>query len=208
MSTHETQAMPTAPTPEEPSADAAARRRRWMLVGGGVGALALLVGVFFIGQATASSGSSGAASLGAAITEARAGALPCGASGDLPSRTLTRLCSGSLTGAGAGGGAGAGAGGGGGAGGRALMAGTVTGVNGSQVTIQTGQGATLNLTVGTDADVRTTTVGSASDLATGDRVLLTGGAASTSGTATRQILVLRGAGAGSGSAAAPTTPSS
>jgi len=90
------------------------------------------------------------------------------------------------------------------------MAGTVTGVNGSQVTIQTGQGATLTLTVGTDADVRTTTVGSASDLATGDRVLLTGGAgaAGTSGTGTRQILVLRGAGAGSGSAAAPTTPSS
>ena len=80
----------------------------------------------------------------------------------------------------------------------ALMAGTITGVNGNQVTIQTGQGATLTLTIGSDADVRTTTLGSVSDLATGDRVLLTGGGgASSSGTAvTRQILVLRGAGAG------------
>ena len=54
MSTHETQAMPTPPCPRSPVADAA-RRRRWKLVGGGVAAVALLVGVFFIGRATGSS---------------------------------------------------------------------------------------------------------------------------------------------------------
>ena len=214
MSTNDTQAMPTAPVPEEPPADAAARRRRWLLAGGAAAAVALAVGVFFIGQATASSGTSGPSTLGAAVSATRAGTLPCGSTNYLPARTLTRLCQGSLTGAGAGAGAGATGGSAAGAGGRALMAGTVTGVNGSQVTIQTGQGTVLTLNVGTDADVRTTTLGSISDLTTGDRVLLTGGGAAggssaAGGTATRQILVLRGAGAGGGAgAAAPTTPTS
>ena len=88
------------------------------------------------------------------------------------------------------------------------MAGTVTGVNGNQVTVQTGQGTTLTMTVGADAAVRTTVQGSVGDLTTGDRVLVTGGAAGNSGTAgNRQILVLRGA-AGGGAAGGTTPPSS
>ena len=57
---------------------------------------------------------------------------------------------------------------------RALMVGTIQSVSGSQVTVQTGQGP-VTLTVGSDAAVRTLTAGSASDLTTGARVLLTGG---------------------------------
>ncbi len=215
MSTHETQAMPSAPVPGASGHDAAARRRRWQLVGGVAAAVALLVGVFFVGRATGSSTQSGPTSLGEAITAARAGSLPCGSSSDLVARTLARLCHGSLTGVGggSGGGTGGAAGSAGAAGARALQAGTVTGVNGNQVTIQTGQGATLSLTIGSDADVRTTTLGSVSDLASGDRVLLTsgGGASSSGAAATRQILVLRSAsagGVGAGGATPSTPPSS
>jgi hypothetical protein len=200
----ETRPMAPVSTPRAP--DGSAHRRRLLIIGGATAAgIVLLVGVFFLGQSSGSTTQSGPTSLGAALTAARTGSLPCGTSNAATRRVLDRLCSGNPAAA-----AGAGAAGATGQGtGRALMAGTVTSVSGNQVTVQTGQGP-VTLPVGSGAAVRTIASGSTTDLTTGVRVVLTGGAANGAGSATRQIIVLgtSAAGGANGGAGTTTPPSS
>jgi hypothetical protein len=198
---------PMAPLSTSDALEASARRRRLLIVGGtaAVGVV-LLVGVFLLGRSSGSSTQSGPTSLGAALTAARTGSLPCGTSNEVTRRVLDRLCNGNL----AAGSGGAGLGGATGQGtGRALMAGTVTSVSGNQVTVQTGQGP-VTLTVGSDAAVRTIANASTTDLTNGARVLLTGGAANGAGNGIRQIIVLGTSAPGgvNGGAGTTTPPSS
>ena len=200
---------PMAPTPpsEPPPPPTPGRgdphRRRLLLIGGAaIAGVALLVVAFFVGQSTGSTTQSGPTSLGAALTAARTGTLPCGTSNDVTRRVLDRLCGGTASGGGSGATGGAGAGGG-----RALMVGTIQSVTGSQVTVQTGQGL-VTLTIGSGAAVRTLVEGSASDLTSGARVLLTGGQQANG---VRQIVVLgagRGGGTAAGGAGTTTPPAS
>ncbi len=189
---------PPPPLPPEPTSGP--NRRRWWMIGAGVVAgVAVLVGVFLLGQSSGSTTQNGPTSLGAALSDARSGTLPCGTSTEVTLRTLDRLCSGTAGGgAGSGTGGGAGAGAGGGGGGRALMVGTIESVSGNQVTVQTAAGRQVMLTVGSGAAVRTLTEGTATDLTTGARVLVTGGQEAGG---VRQIVVLGASGASGASGA-------
>jgi hypothetical protein len=150
-------------------------------------AVVVAAGAFFAGKAAA--GSSGPSTLAAAVSQARAGKLPCGATasaspsagaaGARPNADflVAAVCDRSAgtgfrrsgTGTGAGGfGGGAGFGGPGGA------AGTIQSVDGSTLTIQGRQG-TQKVTLGSGTTVRKYATGSKADLKTGASVIVSGG---------------------------------
>ncbi|MBI1378900.1 MAG: hypothetical protein GC157_15690 [Frankiales bacterium] len=151
---------------------------RNVLVGAVVGAVVIAGGAFFAGRAMAA----GPATLADAFAEAQAGTLPCGTSASGPGQFLSRLCGGAggaggfTPGGGAGqaGGTGAGAGQGDGGGfggfGRGL-AGTVTAVTPSSVTVDTRAGSVTVAVPGT-ATVSKTVDGKLSDVAVGSTVTI------------------------------------
>jgi hypothetical protein len=150
-------------------------------------AVVVAVGAFFAGKAAAGS-SGGPATLAAAVTEARAGKLPCGASaaatppagggqaGARPNADflVAAVCNGSGQTGFRRSGAGGFAGGGSGFGGPGAVAGTLKSVSGSTLTIQGRQG-TQKVTLGAGTRVRKYATGSKSDLAAGDTVIVSGG---------------------------------
>lgn len=142
---------------------------RGVLVGGVVGALIIAGGAFVAGRAMAA----GPATLVDAVQQAQAGTLPCGTASSGAGQFVTRLC-GSAQGGGTGGGQGGqiggpGQGGGGaGFGGRGV-AGSVTAVTGSSITVST-RGGSVTVAVPGNVTVSKTVDGSMADVKVGDTV--------------------------------------
>jgi hypothetical protein len=140
-------------------------------------AVVVAAGAFFAGRAAA--GSSGPATLAAAVTQARAGKLPCGvsasatppATGGRPGSDflVASICNrNAQTGFRRTGGGGFFGGGPGGA------VGTIQSIDGSTLTIQGRQG-TQKVTLGSSTEVRRYATGSTADLKTGASVIVSGG---------------------------------
>jgi hypothetical protein len=153
-------------------------------------AVVVAVGAFFAGKAAAG-GSSGPATLAAAVSQARAGKLPCGASAQATPAAgrpnadflVAAVCDRTgQTGFRRAGGTGAGGGFLGGPGG---VAGRLRSVSGSTLTIQGRQG-TQKVTLDGGTTIRKYATGSKSDLKAGDTVIVSGG----SGGAPRTVTVL------------------
>ena len=139
---------------------------RGVIVGGVIGALVIAGGAFFAGRAAAA----GPATLVDAVQQAQAGTLPCGTATSGAGQFVTRLCGAAQGGAGQGqGGAGQGQGGGqGGFGGRGV-AGSVTAVSASSITVST-RGGSVQVAVPSDVAVSKTVDGALSDVKVGDTV--------------------------------------
>ncbi len=151
-------------------------------------AVVVAVGAFFAGKAAA--GSSGPATLAAAVTQARAGKLPCGATasatptaGGRPNADflVAAVCNrngqtGFRRAGGTGAGRAGGFGGGFGFGGPGSAVGQIKSVSGSTLTIQGRQGTTQKVTLGSGATVRKYATGSKADLKPGVNVIVSGGA--------------------------------
>jgi hypothetical protein len=154
-------------------------------------AVVVAVGAFFAGRAAGSS--SGPATLAAAVTQAQAGKLPCGASaqatpsagggtgafsGGRPSTSflVAAVCNrnGQTGFRRSGTGTGRGFGGGFAFGGPGSVAGRLTSVNGSTLTIQGRQGS-QKVTLDGATTIRKYATGSKSDLKAGDSVIVSGG---------------------------------
>jgi hypothetical protein len=148
-------------------------------------AVVLAVGAFFAGKAAAGGSSSGPATLAAAVSQARAGKLPCGTSAQPtpaaspgaggfranPDSLVAAVCDrNGRTGFQRAGGFG----GGGFAGGPGGVAGRLQSVSGSTLTIQGRQG-TQKVTLGSGTTIRKYATGSKSDLKAGDTVVVSGG---------------------------------
>jgi hypothetical protein len=153
-------------------------------------AIVVAVGAFFAGKA--SGGSSGPATLAAAVSQAQAGKLPCGATaqpspqpgaggfaGGRPNASflVAAVCNRNGQTGFRRTGSGAGARGGGfgafGFGGPGAVAGRLTSVNGSTLTIQGRQG-NQKVTLGASTPIRKYATGSKSDLKPGDTVIVSG----------------------------------
>jgi hypothetical protein len=154
-------------------------------------AVVMAVGAFFAGKAAAG-GNGGPATLAAAVSQARAGKLPCGASAQPapaaspggfranPDVLVAAVCDrGAQTGFRRAGGAGGGFFGGG----PGAVAGQLQSVSGSTLTIQGRQG-TQKVTLGGSTRVRKYAAGSKSDLKPGDTVVVSGGQNGTPRTVT------------------------
>jgi hypothetical protein len=147
-------------------------------------AVVLAVGAFFAGKAAAG-GDGGPATLAAAVSQARAGKLPCGTSaqpapaatpgagvGANPDFLVAAVCDrNGQTGFRRSGGAA----GGGFFGGPGGVAGRLQSVSGSTLTIQGRQG-TQKVTLGSGTTIRRYATGSKRDLKAGDSVIVSGGA--------------------------------
>ncbi len=168
-------------------------------------ALALIAGAFFAGKAMA--GSSGPATLAEAVTQAQAGDLPCGDTGAAaPAGTpgaaapegtppadgapgaggggflLRAICQPDSQQAGAGAGPGQGGGRFGGGGGLG-QTGQVTAVSADSLTLTTPRGET-KVTLDGSTTVNKTSEGAATDIKTGDTVLVAGAGPNAQGAAT------------------------
>jgi len=183
---------------------------RNIIIGGVIGAIVIAGGAFFAGKASAA----GPATLADALQQAQAGTLPCGTSSSAGGGFITRLC-GSGAGGAAGGGAtgqagGAGGGFGGGFGGRGV-AGTVTAVSATSITVNTRAGS-VTVAVPSDVAVAKTVSGSMTDVTVGSDVTVASTTdASGNRTASRITIVPAGTlpgGGGGGAAAAAPQPSS
>lgn len=180
---------------------------RGVIIGGVVGALVIAGGAFFAGKAMAA----GPATLVDAVAQAQAGTLPCGTASSGPGQFVTRLCGSAQgatgTGAGAGQQGGGQAGGQGGFGGRGV-AGSVTAVSSSSITVDT-RGGSVTVAVPGNVTVSKTVDGSMSDVKVGDTVTVASTAdASGNRTASRITIVPAGQFPGIGGDGPAPAPSS
>jgi hypothetical protein len=187
-------------------------RRGQLLAGAAIVAVVLAAAGYFAGHASAG----GPSSLAAAVTQAQQGKLPCGDTSSVqlggPGGAqaggrgfggggffLQRLCGGAGGGAAGQGGPGAGGGrfgGGGGAGGLfapGAVAGRITAVHGSKLTLQTRAGA-LTVSVGPRTAITKTGAGSRRDLKAGETASVASTAAASGARSATRIFVLPTAG--------------
>ena len=168
--------------------------RRFVVIGGAAAAVVLAAGGFLAGRSTAPKGP---ATLSAAVQLAAAGKLPCG-------NAAAALCNGRFgggfgggqgqggTGQGGTGQGGTGQGRGGGLGGLfgpGSVNGTITGVSGNTLQVQTRAG-TVTVTLPSGVEITTTTGGTSRDLVTGRSVVVTATTAADGNRTAERIFIL------------------